>query len=132
MEFPGLVHDVPGLLAGAALYVQASHQEGLPNAVLEAMSAGLPVVATRVSGHEDVVEHDKTGLLVPPDAPQQLAGALQTLLDNRALRMQMGAAGRSAIETTYSLPAVTDRLLHLYGRPAEQDTPFTGAFEKSS
>lgn len=132
VEFPGLVQDVPNLLAGAALYVQASHQEGLPNAVLEAMAAGLPVVATRVSGHEDVVDHDKTGLLVPPDAPQQLADAMQKLLDNPALRKQMGEAGRQVIESNYSLLAVTDRLLHLYGGPAEQDIPFTGAFEKSS
>ena len=114
VEFPGNVDDVPRLLATAGLYVQASHQEGLPNAVLEAMASGLAVVATSVSGHEDVVEHGRTGLLVPPDDPVSLARAIQALLGDAGLRRRMGEAAREAIEHTFSADIVTAQLLHLY------------------
>lgn len=114
VEFPGMVRDVPGLFRRASLYVQASHQEGLPNAVLEAMASALPVVATRVSGHEDVVRDGSTGLLVPPADPAALAQALQTLVDSPALRQRMGAAGREAVLEEYSPARVLDQLLRLY------------------
>ena len=114
VEFPGNVDDVPGLLAEAGLYVQASHQEGLPNAVLEAMASGLAVVATRVSGHEDVVEHGRTGFLVPPNDPASLAQAMQVLLDDSELRLRMGATACQAIRNTYCADIVTAQLLHLY------------------
>ena len=114
VDFPGAVSHVPGMLAGAGLYVQASHQEGLPNAVLEAMASGLAVVATRVSGHEDVVAHGSTGLLVPPNDPAALAAAMQTLLDDPDLRRRMGHAGRATIERTYCAEIVTASLLRLY------------------
>lgn len=115
VEFPGKVDDVPALLAGAGLYVQASYQEGLPNAVLEAMASGLAVVATRVSGHEDVVEHGVTGLLVPPDDPAALAQALQALIDDAVRRHAMGLRGRDAVTRGYGTDIIADRLLALYG-----------------
>ena len=118
VEFPGKVDDVPALLSGAGLYVQASHQEGLPNAVLEAMASGLAVVATRVSGHEDVVEHGVTGLLVPPDDPAALAQALQALIDDATRRHAMGLRGRDAVTRGYGTDIIADRLLALYGARA--------------
>ena len=114
VEFPGMVRDIPGLFRAASLYVQASHQEGLPNAVLEAMASALPVVATRVSGHEDVVRDGTTGLLVPPADPPALARALQTLVDSPDLRQRMGAAGRESVLDGYSPQRVLDQLLQLY------------------
>ena len=114
VDFPGLVTDVPSLLVGACLYVQASHQEGLPNAVLEAMAAGLPVVATRVSGHEDVVAHGRTGLLVPPANPAALADAMHALLADPAMRSRMGQAARIDIEQTFCADIITARLLRVY------------------
>ncbi|MHB1667939.1 MAG: glycosyltransferase family 4 protein [Thiomonas sp.] len=124
VDFPGAVSHVPEILADAGLYVQASHQEGLPNAVLEAMASGLAVVATRVSGHEDVVAHGSTGLLVPPNDPAALAAAMQTLLDDSDLRLRMGRAGRAAIERTYCAEIVTASLLRLY-RGAHPTAPAT-------
>ncbi|WP_288117930.1 glycosyltransferase family 4 protein [Thiomonas sp.] len=117
VEFPGLVHDVPALLATAAAYVQPSHQEGLPNAVLEAMAAGLPVAATRISGHEDIIVEGDTGLLVPPGDPAALAGALQRLLDDAALREHLGRRGAAYVATHFAIPVVLARLLELYARP---------------
>jgi glycosyltransferase involved in cell wall biosynthesis len=115
VRFPGMVRDIPALLRDAQLYVQASHQEGLPNSVLEAMASALPVVATRVSGHEDVVCDGSTGLLVPPADPRALAQAMQTLVDSPALRQRMGKVGREAVLAGYSLDRVLERLLRLYG-----------------
>ncbi len=114
VQFPGMVSDIPGLFRDAQLYVQASHQEGLPNAVLEAMAGALPVVATRVSGHEDVVRDGSTGLLVPPADPAALAQALQTLVDSPELRQRMGMAGRDAVLAGYSPERVLEQLLRLY------------------
>lgn len=119
VEFPGMVDDIPGLLRQASLYVQASHQEGLPNAVLEAMASGLPVVATRVSGHEDVVRDGVTGLLVPAGDVQALASALQRMVDDPGLRERMGAAGREVALGEFGTERVLRSLLGLYrgGRP---------------
>ena len=114
VEFPGIVTDVPALLASANLYVQASHQEGLPNAVLEAMAAGLPVVATRISGHEDVVEHGRTGFLVPPNDPAALAQAMHSLLADSDQRRDMGKAARDATEQNFCADIITHRLLRVY------------------
>lgn len=114
VEFPGMVQDIPALLGGASLYVQASHQEGLPNAVLEAMASALPVVATRVSGHEDVVQEGHTGLLVPPGDADALTAALQRMLDHPALRESMGRAGREAVLRAHGTGPVLDGLLRLY------------------
>ncbi len=112
--FAGNVDDVPGLLGAADVFVQPSHQEGLPNAVLEAMASGLAVVATRVGGHGDVIEHARTGLLVPPGDPDALAGALQALLDDDGLRARMGLAARAAVLQGYGTDVVARRLLALY------------------
>lgn len=114
--FPGLVQDVPSLLRANNLYVQASHQEGLPNAVLEAMANGLPTIATRISGHEDVVADGVSGILVPPNQAQTLADALSQLADCPESRQTMGAAARRAVERHYSTETVLESLLAIYRR----------------
>ena len=70
IELAGEIADVPSLLGQTDIYVQPSFVEGLPNSVLEAMAAGLPIVATRVSGNEDLVTDGENGLLVPPGSPR--------------------------------------------------------------
>jgi len=101
--------EMPELLRRADLFVFPSRDEGMPNAVLEAMAAGLPVVATRISGNEEVVADGETGLLVPPDDPDALAGALAGLLADAALRRQLGAAGRARVCREYSWQSVAER-----------------------
>ncbi len=112
--FPGMVHDVPALLATAAIYIQPSHQEGLPNAVLEAMATGLPVVATRISGHEDIIDHGKTGLLVSPGDPAALATALQQLMEDASLRDRLGTHASAYVNQHFATEAVSAQLLKLY------------------
>lgn len=119
VDFPGMVSDVAPVLREASIYVQPSHQEGLPNAVLEAMAARLPVVATRVSGNEDVIDHGRSGLLVPPGDPQALAAALQVLLDDSAQRERLGRAAAAEVRRGFDTSQVLTALLKIYrGRSA--------------
>lgn len=102
--------DRASALRGSHLLVHPSHREQMPNAVLEGMAAGLPVVATAVDGIPDAVEDGVTGLLVPPGDPAALAAAMvRVLRDPRAARA-MGGAGRERAERLFSPRRVAEAL----------------------
>jgi glycosyltransferase involved in cell wall biosynthesis len=107
-------HDVPALLAAADVFVLSSVSEGLPMSVLEAMAAELPVVASRVGGLPELVVDGKTGFLVPPEDPHELAAALGRLIDDRDLRRRLGAVGRVHAETRFDLNSFRRAHLDLY------------------
>jgi glycosyltransferase involved in cell wall biosynthesis len=86
--------------------------EGVSLTILEAMAAGLPVVATHVGGTPEVVVHDRTGLLVPARHAAGVAAALQTLLCDAPTRAEFGRAGRSRLEQQFSI----DRMVSEYER----------------
>jgi glycosyltransferase involved in cell wall biosynthesis len=86
--------ELPALLDAARLLVLPSRSEGLPRVIVEAMARARPVVATRVGGIPELVEHGVTGLLVPPEDPDALADALVRLLADRDLAARMGAEAR--------------------------------------
>lgn len=90
----GQCEAIPSLLKTADLFVFPSKTEGLPNSLLEAMAAGLPIVTTDVPGCRDLVRHGETGLLVPPGSPHDLAGAMETLLSDEALGRRLGGNAR--------------------------------------
>lgn len=94
VQLLGYRTDVPDLLASADLFVLASAFEGLPVSIMEAMSAGLPVVATSVGGVPEAVEEGVTGLLVPPRDAAALADALLSLANDETTRTRMGAAAK--------------------------------------
>jgi len=96
------------------LYVTASRREGLSLAMLEAMVGGLAVVATRVTGHEDVVEAGVTGLLVPPDDPAALAEVAADLLLDAPRRRIMGEAGRRRVEARFAISRMIAQVASLY------------------
>lgn len=110
----GMRHDVPRLLAASDLFVSSSHWEGLPVSVLEAMSAGLPIVATNVGDIPQVIQDGHSGLIVSPEEPEELAQAICTLLDDPERRDAYGAAAQTHIHQTYGPAAWVDRLLALY------------------
>jgi glycosyltransferase involved in cell wall biosynthesis len=86
----------------------------MPNALIEAMSAQLPVVATAVGGTPEVVVDGETGILVPPSNPQALAEAITTLLHNPDLCHEMGRAGRARIERHFTIGETVRRTESLY------------------
>jgi glycosyltransferase involved in cell wall biosynthesis len=116
--------DIPDLLAAADLYVMPSRSEGLPLALLEAMFAGRPVVASAVGGIPDAL--GTTGLLVPPGDPAALAGALRALLADGPRRLDLGAAAAARAAARFGVDAMADAYEERYrdavgaGRP--QDT----------
>lgn len=114
VTFLGQRSDIPLILAALDLFVLPSRHEGMPNAVLEAMAAGLPVVATAVGGTPEVVVDGITGLLVPPHDPLSLANALSRLLDDAELRGRMGAAGRQRVQKDFSQTEMVRKTERLY------------------
>ena len=127
LETPGWVvgEEKELLLKRAWVFTLPSHWEAMPMAVLEAMAAGLPVVATRVGGVPAAVADGESGILVEPRDPERLAEALVRLLRDSALRKAMGAAGRvraleqfSADRVVPAIEAVWASLLRMdYGAP---------------
>jgi len=102
--------DVPDLLAGLDIFAMASRYEGLPCAVAEAMTAGLPVVATAVNAVPDIVLPGRTGLLASPERPEQLAAAIRYLLENPAEAARMAEAGREFIAGKFTAEALAEAL----------------------
>lgn len=100
---------VRGLLSGAAALVVPSTYEGMPLVVLEAMEAGLPVVASRVSGIPEVVEDGTTGWLVPPEDPDALAAALAEALEHPEEARRRGREGRRRVDERFR-PAVAAQM----------------------
>jgi glycosyltransferase involved in cell wall biosynthesis len=116
--------DIPSLLALSDVYASSSHREGLPLAVLEAMMAGLPVVATSVGDIPTVVT-EETGVVVPPHHPELLADALEDLLQNPKKREAMGQAAYRRAMNEYSVDAWMKKHLALY-REVLSSNGFTG------
>lgn len=114
VRFLGPLADAPRLFPGLDLYVSASRGEGLPLNLLEAMACGLPVVATRVTGHVDVIVDGVTGFLTRPEDPEDFAVNVARLLGDPELRRRMGEAGRERVEAHFSLEPMVDRLVQLY------------------
>ncbi|MGZ4256566.1 MAG: glycosyltransferase family 4 protein [Gaiellaceae bacterium] len=106
--------DVAEQLAEADVFALSSTSEGLPLSVIEAMAAGLPVVATAVGGVPELVVDGETGLLVPARDAKALAQALGRLVRDRELRERLGEAGRSRAEQLFDLPAFRRAHVALY------------------
>jgi sugar transferase (PEP-CTERM/EpsH1 system associated) len=112
LDLHGCVHllghrgDVERLYAALDVYVLCSRSEGMPNTILEAMAAGVPVVATQVGGVDEVVVRGATGLLVPAGDTAALADALARLISDVHLRERMGAQARAHAERHFSVAAM--------------------------
>jgi len=112
--FTGARTDIPDALAAMDIFILPSNWEGLPLALLEAMSAGLPTVAARVGGIPEVVIEGQTGLLVPPEDPQALTAAIVRLGQDKNMRHRMGQAGRKRVIEHFSAGPITKSLEALY------------------
>jgi len=114
VQFTGQVNNALSYLQVADLLVLPSVTEGLSNSLLEALSTGLPVLATSVGGTPDVISHDVNGYLIPPDDLPALKTGLMTLLAGETLRARLGTEGRQRIIAGFSLDSVAMRLDTLY------------------
>ena len=116
IEFLGAVEleSVPSLLDKATMLVMSSDFEGLPIVLLEAARQGRPAVATAVGGVSEVVADGETGLLVEPDTPDALAGAIRTLLEAPRRAQQFGAAARRSFAANFALDACAASYERLY------------------
>ncbi|WP_210529333.1 glycosyltransferase family 4 protein [Rubellimicrobium arenae] len=106
--------EVDALGKEADILVLPSHAEGLAMAVLEGLAQGLAVVTTRVGAHEEVLQHEVTGLFVPVGDPDALAQALARLLDDPALRARLSSAGRTLYQERFGIDGYMGRLERLY------------------
>lgn len=106
--------DLPGVLRAVDALVLSSLQEGMPNALMEAMALGLPCVATLVGGVAELVVDGASGLVVPASAPEPIAAALVRLIDDPALARRLGAAARERMAREFTVEANVRRFEALY------------------
>jgi glycosyltransferase involved in cell wall biosynthesis len=102
------------VLVAPSVVSARGQREGIPVVLMEAMSCGLPVVASRLSGIPELVEHEQSGLLVTPGRPDELADALARLAEDPDLRRRLGTAGRATIERDFDLRTNATKLVRLF------------------
>jgi lipopolysaccharide/colanic/teichoic acid biosynthesis glycosyltransferase len=113
IQMEGDVSDVAQRLAQHQIFVLLSDHEGLPISILEAMRAGMAIVATRLPGIEDMLTHEESAWLVP-NSPQAVADALQTLLADAPLRQRLGRAARARYEAQFQPEVMAEPVLAIY------------------
>ena len=116
VRFLGYEPQMAELLKRQQIFVLSTRWEGMPLALVEAMAAGCACVATLVPGVEGVLEHERTGLLVPPEDPPALAKALQRLLTDPAKAEQLADAAREQALSAHGLPLMRQRYEALFER----------------
>jgi len=114
VTFTGFRDDVPRLLAAFDVFAFPTHYEGFSGALLEAMAAGLPIVATPVGGNTEMIVDGETGLLTPSHDPAALETRLRTLLDDLERARALGQRAQRVAAHQFSLTAMTDRFERLY------------------
>ncbi len=118
--FAGQRADVPELLHASDVVALASRREGVPRSLMEAMAAHIPVVATDVVGTRELVQHDRTGLLVPLGDVAELARALSRLLEDEELRGRLARAAAERVARDFREELVTARVDEVYRRCLER------------
>lgn len=119
-HFLGVRRDIPELLNIIDIFVLPSLFEGLPNVILEAMASSKPVVASAVGGIPEAVQHQVTGLLVPPKDPDALADAILKMLADREWATNMGKEGRKRVEEFFSIENEVKKIQQVYDDLFEQ------------
>ncbi len=126
VEFEGASGNVPEILAHSDIFVLASRTETLPISILEAMRAGLPVIASDVGGVSEEVIDGETGILVSPGSVEEMTAALTGLLADKAMRIAMGQAGRKRFEQFFRASEMIERTRAVYTEVWEER--FAGRF----
>ena len=114
VQFLGHREDVPAILSAADAFVLPSRSEAFPNSAIEAMAAGLPVIASAVGGLVDLIDHGRTGLLTAPGDRDALASSLRYLIDEPERATAMGRAARAEVQQRYSFDRMIAAFEDLY------------------
>jgi glycosyltransferase involved in cell wall biosynthesis len=120
VHFLGSRRDVPDLLRAMDIFVLPSYSEGVSLALLEAMAAGLPVIASVVGGLPEVVRHGENGLLIPPRDVDALAAALERLLADPEYAQHLGETARREAREKFSLERLGREVNEIYGEVVEK------------
>jgi glycosyltransferase involved in cell wall biosynthesis len=123
LHFDGSVTDLHHYLSAADIFVLPSRSEGFSNAILEAMAASLPVVATDVGGNSEAVKDGITGFLVPSNDPAALASAITRLLSDPSQAKAMGAAGKVLVTENFTIEAMMTRITTAYKNLLAHNSP---------
>jgi glycosyltransferase involved in cell wall biosynthesis len=113
-HFVGAVTDLQSYLSAADIFVLPSRSEGFSNAIVEAMAAGIPVIATDVGGNAEAVEDGVTGIIVPSEDPDALAGGIIAMLSNRSEARRMGIAGGERAAARFTTEVMMRSTTKLY------------------
>lgn len=114
VQLTGSREDIPDVCRALDLYVHSSHMEAFPQAILEAMSHGLPIVSTSVGGVPEMIRSEETGILVEPNNPERLAEAMIRCLKSPELRRRLGTNARLECAKYYNFDRLADEYLNLY------------------
>ncbi len=114
LKLLGRRSDMPEVLSAFDMFVLSSHDEGMSNAILEAMAMERPVVATDVGGTGEVIRHGQSGLLVPPKDPVPLAAAIIEVIEDPSRAAAMGRSGRAVVVAGFSARAMVRQMERLY------------------
>jgi glycosyltransferase involved in cell wall biosynthesis len=128
VQFAGAVADPAEYLRAADVFVLPSVAEGMSNSLLEAMSTALPCIVSGIGGNTDLIQDGETGRLVPDPTPQSWAKTLLEVIENPDQAQQMGRSARALIEREFSLRAVVDRYIELYGQMISGEWPAQRAY----
>jgi glycosyltransferase involved in cell wall biosynthesis len=114
IHYHGYISDTAHALAKSSIFLLSSRSEGFPRSILEAMRAGLPVIASDVGGVRESVADAVTGYVVPPGSPGALAAALRRLMNSASERQRMGEAGRLRFQERFDLKCMIDNTYYVY------------------
>lgn len=115
LHYLGHQENIRHILSQSDIFVLPSYREGLPRTSMEAMSMGIPIVTTDVVGCRETVENNVNGFIVPPQNAKALAEAIEKLLLDSSLRLQMGEAGRKKSLREFDIRTIVDKHLEVYG-----------------
>ncbi|MBA4395707.1 MAG: hypothetical protein C0407_19310, partial [Desulfobacca sp.] len=107
-------NDIPEIIALSEIGVISSQAEGVPQFLLQAMAMAKPMVATRVGGIPDLLEDGVNGLLIPPEDPEALAGAVLKLLDDQPFGRHLGVEAEGLIEKKYTAQQMAEQIIQVY------------------
>jgi glycosyltransferase involved in cell wall biosynthesis len=110
----GFREDIPRVMNNLDVYVLSSSAEGFSLTTVQAMACGIPVLATRCGGPEEIVDDGETGMLVPPNDPAALARAIETLVADPGMRARFGTAGRATVERRFALRSMVSGYENIY------------------